>query len=81
MNSEPSTTMTFEIPQRLADQIQTFAEIGGLSTGQALKVLLPHMESLLASPDEILGLLESEFEFSGAEIAAIDQRLAAFQEG
>jgi hypothetical protein len=73
--------VTFEIPTSLAEQIKRFAEIGGITPGQGLICLLPDMERLLASPDKIEVLPQSEFEFSASEIAQLDQRLAAMQEG
>ena len=68
-------TVTLTLPAKLADELQLFIRLSGLTDGEALQCLLPTLEPILSSPDELEAVVQSQYELSIEETRQLDARL------
>jgi hypothetical protein len=69
-------TVTLNLPAKMADELQLFIHLSGLTDGEALQRLLPTLEPIVSSPDELEAVIQSQYELTIEEPRQLDARLA-----
>lgn len=69
-------TISLTLPAKMADELQTFIRVSGLTDGAALSCLLPSLGPILSDPDEFEATIQGELELTVAEIQRLDAGMA-----
>lgn len=68
-------TISLELPEKMADELQAFINISGLSDGDALKCLLPDLGPILGCPAEFEATIQGEYSLTIQETMTLDANL------